>query len=36
MERKHNSTKDGNSWTDETKKLVWAKGEKNPEYNESV
>lgn len=36
MARKHNSTKDGNSWTDETKKSVWAKGKKIPNYDENV
>lgn len=34
MARKHNTNKDGGSWTEATKKLVWNKGVSIPGYSQ--
>jgi len=36
MARKNNTTKEGNSWTEATKKSVWNKGRKIPDFDEDI
>ena len=36
MARKHNTDKDGNSWSEEFKKAIWSKGRTIPNYSADV
>lgn len=36
MARKHNTTKEGNAWTDATKKQVWEKGSEIKDYDKKI
>ena len=36
MERQTNTTKDGNAWTEATKKTVWNKGKVIPDFSSDI